>query len=65
MKCSRCGEETNGDEESLLTFTYLEIAKTRTAKLCLNCSLQFVDWFDNCKKIESDTMYKDIKYDSN
>lgn len=53
MKCGRCGFEIKVSEsESLISFTNLARATTRTATLCEKCSLAFVGWFANGNPIQ-------------
>lgn len=53
MKCGRCGFEIKESEsESLISFTNIIRANTRTAPLCEKCSLAFLEWFANGNPIQ-------------
>lgn len=53
MKCRRCGSEIKVSEsESLISFTNIDRANTRTATVCEKCSLAFVEWFANGNPIQ-------------
>lgn len=62
MKCRRCQREIKDNEsDSLISFTNLIRAGTKTATLCERCSLEFIEWFSRENYIQKQINAEEAK----
>lgn len=62
MKCGRCQREIKDNEsDSLISFTNLIRAGTKTARLCERCSIGFIEWFSKGNYIQKQINAEEAK----